>query len=303
MGQDVAYATQHIRNLCGGSQPILVGASDGLRYVVKFTNNQQGPNLLFNESMGSELYQCCGLPVPAWRPLLLTEAFLEKNRSCWMRTDEGIVRPDPGLCFGSLYLGETNRHLLEILPGTSFKRVRNHRNFWLAWLIDICAQHTDNRQAIFQEDGEGQFNAIFFDHGHLFGGPKGEQKLNFQASRYLDPRIYQDVFSMHQVGFAKGLDVRDVDQIWQRCQTLPEKWKTESAHAGLEQCLNRLANATLLQNILDTMVDAHQRTKENGRKQPKSERTPRKPVLRPGVQAARPEHRTISGSLSHPACA
>lgn len=302
-GQDVVYVTQHIRNLCGGSQPVLAEASDGLRYVVKFTNNQQGPNLLFNESMGSELYLSCGLPVPAWKPLLLSESFLEQNPACWMRSPEGIVRPEPGMCFGSLYLEGNGNRLLEILPGTSFKRVRNHRNFWLAWLIDICAQHSDNRQAIFQEDAVGEFTAIFFDHGHLFGGPKGEQRLNFQASRYLDPRVYQDVFSMHHVGFPKGLGARDVDQLWQRCQTLPDKWKTESALDAFEQCLHRLSDVTLLQNILDTMVDAHQRTKGNGRKEPQRERYPSKPVLRSRVQATRPDRSRVSDDFPHPACA
>jgi hypothetical protein len=193
--------------------------------------------------------------------------------------------------------------LLEILPGTSFKRVRNHRNFWLAWLVDICAQHTDNRQAIFQEDAEGQFNAIFFDHGHFFGGPKGEQRLNFQASRYLDPRIYQDVFSMNHVGFKTGSAALDVDKLWQRGQTLPETWKTASALDGFAQCLHRLADATLLQNILDTMVDAHQRTNGYGRKQPQSERYPAVAVLRPGVQAARTGRRSVAQCLPHPACA
>jgi hypothetical protein len=271
-----------------------VEASDGLRYVVKFLNNQQGPNLLFNEGVGAELYRVCGLPVPLWKPLLLSESFLERNPQCWMKTAEGLLRPEPGLCFASQYLGKPGSRLLEILPGMSFKRILNHRDFWLAWLVDICAQHTDNRQAIFQEDAEGKLKAVFFDHGHFFGGPKGELRLNFQASRYLDPRVYQNIFSIHDLGLADGLGALDVDQLWHGCQTLPEEWKTASALDGFARCLHRLTDAKLLQNVLDTMVDAYQRGKGYGSRRNPGERSIHGTVLRPGVQSAGEGRRAVA---------
>jgi len=58
------------------------------------------------------------------------------------------------MCFGSRYLGGEGMRLLEILPGNSFKRVQNHQSFWQAWMIDICAGHVDNRQAIFLEGAQ-----------------------------------------------------------------------------------------------------------------------------------------------------
>ena len=154
LGRNSVRVIRYIRNLRGGSQPILVQASDGLLYVVKFTNNLQGANLCFNEGIGTELYRACRLAVPSWRPLLVTDAFIGRNPDCWMQTPEGRLRPDPGLCFGSRFLGDSGMRLLEILPSTSFKRVRNLKNFWLAWMIDICAHHADNRQALFHEDPE-----------------------------------------------------------------------------------------------------------------------------------------------------
>ena len=63
-----------------------------------------------------------------------------------MQTPEGQLRPEPGMCFGSRYLGEDSTRLFEVLPGNSFRRVRNLQDFWLAWMIDICAGHTDNRR-------------------------------------------------------------------------------------------------------------------------------------------------------------
>jgi hypothetical protein len=116
--RDFVLATRYIRNLRGGSQPILAQASDGLLYVVKFTNNIQGANLPFNESIGTELYRACKLRVPAWKPVLVTDSFLDQNPDCWMQTPKGRLRPDSGLCFGSRFLGGDGIRLLEVLPRT-----------------------------------------------------------------------------------------------------------------------------------------------------------------------------------------
>jgi hypothetical protein len=179
-----------------------------------------------------------------------------------MQTPEGRLRPKSGLCFGSRFLGGDEVRLLEILPGANFKRVRNLKSFWLAWMIDICAYHSDNRQALFLEDGNVWLKAFFVDHGHLFGGPKGEQQPRFLASRYLNPRIYQRVSSQHLLRLQKIAGSLDVDQLWKRIQSLPQIWRTESALCAFSQCLGRLSNAALLRNVLDTMVDAYQRTHE-----------------------------------------
>jgi hypothetical protein len=283
-GKDFALVVEFLQNLRGGSQPILARASDGLLYVVKFPNNLQGVNLPFNESVGTELYRACGLSVPSWKRLLVTDSFLDQNPDCWMQTPEGRLRPKSGVCFGSCYLGRDGATPLEILPGCSYKRISNSESFWLAWLIDICARHADNRQALFLEDGNRGIKAFFFDHGHLFGGPKGEQTLHFMASRYLDSRVYQDVSSQHQLNLLKVIESLDVEKLWQRVQGLPDDWKTESAIDGFKQCLDRLSDYGLLRNIVDTMADAIQRGARSGERKPCAEQW--STVLRIGVQAA-----------------
>jgi hypothetical protein len=298
--KETTRVTKCIRKLRGGSQAILAQADDGLIYVVKFSKNPQGVGLPFNESAGSELYRAYRLAVPSWKPLLVTEAFLEQNQNCWMQTPEGLLKPDAGLCFGSRYLGGDGIRLLEILPGTSFKRVRNHESFWLAWLIDICACHADNRQAIFREDGEGWLDSFFIDHGHLFGGPKGEQRPHFLASRYLDTRIYQDLSSRYCLdapGIAASLDV---DQLWQRVKAFPDEWKTESALDGFELCLGRLSNAELLRNIADTMFEAHQNGIVFGGRTPYVEHG--LSVLRADLQVAHFARRAIGCNAGYVAC-
>jgi len=308
LGQDIVSVTRYIRNFRGGSQPILVEASDGLLYVAKFTNNLQGPNLPFNESAGSELYRACGLAVPSWKPLLIDDAFLDANPDCWMQTPEGRLRPDSGLCFGSRFLGGEGIRLVEVLPGTSFNRVRNRADFWLAWLIDICAGHADNRQAIFVEDADRGLNAFFVDHGHLFGGPNGGKRLHFQASRYLDRRIYEHVASQDIPHFQKVAASLDVDQLWREIHALPEEWKTASALDGLTQCLGRLSTPRLLQGVIETIIDADERAnevicRENEGREYASGRMPPMAVLCAGVQAERLGQRVYGNGARHPVCA
>jgi hypothetical protein len=253
--KDSAFVTRFIRNLRGGSQPILAEASDGFQYVVKFADNLQGPNVLFNESAGSELYRACGVPVPEWRPLRVSDSFLDENPDCWMQTPEGHRRPTSGLCFGSRHLGGKGKRVLEILPSSSFSRVRDLTSFWMAWLVDVCAEHCDNRQAVFEEDSDGWLNAYFIDQGHLFGGPKGELKKNFHASRYLDPRIYGQVTSETLWNIQNVLWALDADSLLKTVEALPADWKQASARDGLERCLQRLTKPLLVQNILETIID------------------------------------------------
>jgi hypothetical protein len=253
--------------------------------------------------MGSELYKACGLAAPKWRPLLVTDSFLDQNPDCWLQTPEGSVRPSSGLCFGSRFLGGEGIRLLEILPGTSFNRVRNHTSFWLAWLIDICAGHCDNRQALFVEDSQGWLDAFFVDHGHLFGGPKGEMRLHFQASRYLDPRIYQRVSSQQLLRFQKIVQSLDVNQLWKRAQTLPDDWKTKSALDAFTQSLSIMSTSNLLQNIVDTMDDTLRKLYVCERiNRPSRKKSPAS-VLRPGVPGTELEHSRMAKINSRIACA
>jgi hypothetical protein len=256
---DFAVATHYVRKMPGSSQPILAEASDGHQYVVKFANNLIGPNLLFNESMGSELYRVFSLPVPRWEPILLTDSFIDRHPGLWMESPNGRLRPTPGLCFGSRFLGEREKPIFEILPDVKFKRIRNRMSFWLAWVIDVCAEHVDNRQAIFFEYFEGWLEAVFFDHGHLFGGPKADTKKGCFASRYLDSRIYPRISSEELLHIKEVLQALDADMLWKRAEAIPREWRRKEAITAFENCLQRISHPRLVQTVLDTINDALKR--------------------------------------------
>lgn len=278
--------TRFIKKLCGGSQPILVEADDGLLYVAKFVDNLQGPNLLFNECAGAELYRACGLQVPSWKPLLLSDEFLDHHSGAWMETERGLRRPVAGLCFGSRYLGAENASLYQILPATAFGRILNRADFWLAWLLDICADHADNRQALFVENSDGRLLPYFIDHGHLFGGAGGNAKTHFIGSRYLDPRIYPQLSSRYLAAVAKRAGSVERAAIRQSLSAVPDEWKTPQAFVRLDRCLQRLTDQALLSNLLDTMVDAVMRRSETDGFAGRYGCRIRTAVLRPRVQPA-----------------
>jgi hypothetical protein len=254
-GEEPAVVIQFIRKVRGGSQAILAKASDGKLYIVKFRNNLQGPNLLFNESMGSELYREAGLSVPNWRLLIVTTELIERNPGCWIQTPEGLLRPQAGLCFGSRFLGEDKGRLFEILPGSGLLRVRNRTDFWLAWLLDVCAGHADNRQAIFCQDSEGFYDAVFIDHGHMFCSPNGNRKPHFVASRYyLDPRVYPNVCSEIIKDLRKRAAGIDCEGLWARVLSLPDEWMTRSAVSNFTESLQILSDSGSIEKVIELIT-------------------------------------------------
>jgi hypothetical protein len=301
--REFVYLSQHLKRLRGGSQPILARASDGLTYVVKFTNNPQGPNLPFNECMGSALYGGCRLSVPEWRPLLVTESFIEQNPACWIQTPEGPQRPSAGWCFGSCFLDRNGFTVTDILPRSSFKRVRNRRSFWLAWMLDICAEHVDHRQALFIDQPDGGWNAFFYDHGHLFGGPEGNSWRHFVVSQYLDPQIYPGV-SSHWIQSLPNAALRlDTDLLWKRAQVLPEEWKTPTALQALSRTLRRLSSLNLLQAVAKTILESLQGSERIEHTEPIYERKQPASVLCSGLPATASNQLAIGSGVGAGDCA
>ena len=292
-GRGLIFLVKFLRRLRGGSQPILAQASDGITYVVKFKSNPQGPNLLFNECAGSELYRAFGLPIPQWQSVYMPEAFIERHPESWIETEEGIRPPAPGLCYASEYVGGT-APLYEILPSARFGDVRNLRDFWLAWLVDICAEHADNRQAAFVRRADGSLRAYFFDHGHLFGGPSGDRQSHFVTSRYLDARIYPSVTPMFLLSLKRAADNLDATRLLQRVEAIPDEWRTAPGFQKVVECLNRLSRESLVANILDTMMDSLGRTSAHDKSECTRWANPVNPVLLSAVRARRRERTALA---------
>lgn len=247
-------ATFFFRKLRGGSQPILVQASDRSFYVVKLPQNPQGPNLLFNESAGSELYHALRLPAPDWKPLLITDDFVDRNPGCWPISKQGAVRPLAGLAFASPFLGTGGHPATDILPQTSHLRIENRIDFWVAWMVDVCAQHADNRQVLFSETDHETIISTFVDFGHMFGGPEGLDDPLPAASRYFDWRIYPWLETEELLDLTQVVKELNPDRLWQNVAHLPDEWKTLPALRAFNHALHCLCSAWFLHEVIHMLV-------------------------------------------------
>lgn len=246
--RDYILVSKFVRTLFGASNPVLVEASDGQRYVIK-----HGGNVPSNEALGTELYWMYGMPVPEWRPLLLTRKFIDENPACWPAFEEGLQSSPAVLCFGSRFLESPQRRCYQILPGSSMTRVHNRSDFWLAWLIDICAGHTDDRQAIFIEQPNRMLQAVFIDHGNMFGGPRANEFPKARASRHLDGRIYPPLTNALIAALHKRAQSVNLDMLHRRLNGIPEQWKHAHSFKLISECVRRLSSRQELIETLDAI--------------------------------------------------
>jgi hypothetical protein len=255
LGGGPVGAALFLNKLRGGSQPVLVGGTNGSLYVLKFKNNLQGPNVLFNEAAGAELFRACGLAVPPWERVVVTEEFLDRNRECWLETSGGEIRPESGWCFGSRFQFSARRRLLTLLPGTYHSRIRNRKSFWTAWFVDVCCDHADRRDAVFLEGRNGLLDALFVDCGHMFGGPDGDRRPRPLASRYFDSRIYPGIASAEAESILRDVRALDADELWKRVRAIPADWQAASALECFARGLDRLRDGTWGQSIMEGLLE------------------------------------------------
>lgn len=232
----------------------MVYGSDGFLFVVKWLDDLTGPNLPFNECMGTELYRVCGLQCPGWVPIWLSDSLIDQNPECWITTADGMRRPKAGWCFGSRFLGLQDAPLREILSGCDFKRIRNRLDFWTARVLDALCEHADNRQALFLEDELGWLDAYFIDHGHFFGGPRGIESPAAATSRYLDKRIYPELSPGDWDQIQSRIAGIDGAALMEAARCLPEEWATPTALLRLERALDRLSDGALRRELRDSLL-------------------------------------------------
>jgi hypothetical protein len=247
---------EFIRKLRGGSSPIVVRASDGYYYVVKFGNNPQDPNVLFNEALGSEVYRGCGLPTADWCPVWVPGSFIQRNYRCRMSMAYGWRKPTAGWCFGSKVLTVDPGCLYDFLPPRDYAHIANRWDFWTAWVLDVLCGHTDHRQALFMKLRSGLFQAFFIDHGHLFGGPDGLlmdshslEPSQYLRPRYLDPAIYAQQAQRDVDNIVKTIQHLDVAKLAHVVRGLPKEWKKELALYRLDLFREQVSNPTRIRSI------------------------------------------------------
>jgi len=164
---------------------------DGRPFVIKCYDNLQGPNVLANEFIGTELMRAVGLPTPPWRFARVSSA-----TKCDLAPDDGPYSKEHNKCglhFGSQVPNPSSQgRLYSFLPSSFVPRVQNRTDFIGALVFDVWSGSQDPRQAIYVEDHRTRtFKAVFIDQGHLFGGPYWLFDGPVGGSLCLDHTVYQ----------------------------------------------------------------------------------------------------------------
>jgi len=120
-----------LRLLPGGSQSVL-GRSNNDHYIVKCPYNQQGPNVLANEFLGTQLMAALGMPTPGW-----CFAQFRIPQDCPQCAERGLLSGHRPLHFASAMLTSISGSLAYFsVPRSHFSRIENRTDFLKAFIFD-----------------------------------------------------------------------------------------------------------------------------------------------------------------------
>lgn len=150
-------AKEVICRLPGGASSLLVKSQYGQLMVLKSASSAQGPNVLANEWLGSQVLELLGLRSRVARPMRLPTSFNKRfERNQYGLAFDFIEHRDDRWCF-------------EWLPSNLLSKLANAEDFVGALVLDCWAGSTDRRQALYVGAPGDWFTAVFIDNGQLFG--------------------------------------------------------------------------------------------------------------------------------------
>ncbi|WP_213803506.1 HipA family kinase [Granulicella sp. dw_53] len=261
-------AVKFVRKMKGGSQSILVQCDDGRFYVVKMIGNPQGANILSNEFLGSAIGAAVGLPVTEGRIIHISNSFLDGEPEAWFESQSGRRRPDAGLHFGSLLVGQPfgSERPNEYFSRSKVSTIANRNRFLGMYILDIWANHQDNRQAIFLPGVDGRSQAFFFiDHGHMFGGPNWIFQERPGGALHLESSIYDSLWNDDIVSSWISHFRKTVPEVLNRIPSIiPARWYNGNLQRLVDTLTHRLARLTeLVEAEATTSRLLMQRSSEN----------------------------------------
>jgi hypothetical protein len=241
----VLSANKYIRKMKGGSQSNLVRANDGRYYVVKMTDNPGGPNVLANEHMGSLIAEAVGLPVAEAKGISLSDSFIDSHPDLWFGLRSGVRRPNSGVHFGSLLVGQTSgaERPTEYIGPSRVNMITNREAFLGMYLLDVWANHQDRRQAILRRTSNDAQEVFFIDHGHMFGGPEWNFKENPSSTLHSEMAVYANLWQDEQIAsWISRFQAIVPEVLTSVAHSMPSQWYKGEIAELIGRLAERLAN-------------------------------------------------------------
>lgn len=247
-------ATQHVRRMRGGTQPHLMGCSDGNYYVVKFPNNPQGARTLANELFCANLAQLLNLPVPPSAVVNVSDDLIQRTRDLSIEMPQGRSVCQAGACFGSQY-PNPEAVIFDSWPKRRIHDVVNLTDFAGMIVFDIWTSNIDFRQVRFVKE-DGCWRVIMFDNSLAFRG--AEWAFCDKPRLVVNPLLYVYEFIDGMSSFDPWLtqvESIEEDELWDATRGIPAQWygsDAKSLRLLLEQLSNRRMRVRELITLLQT---------------------------------------------------
>ncbi len=229
--------------MSGGSQSILVQCSDEKYYVVKMSNNPQGGNTLANETLGSVVVGAVGLPTTTNRIIYISDNFIDSEPALFFDLQFGKQRPSAGIHFGSLFIGQISglNRPMDYIGRSRIHLIANRHVFLGMYILDSWANHQDHRQAILLKNPDNTQEAVFIDHGLMFGGRSWSFNDQPGVSLHLERNVYKGLWREEVVDawishFRKVLP----DVLRSAVSIVPSRWYNGDVDNLVKKLLHRL---------------------------------------------------------------
>jgi len=218
----------------GGTQPHLMLAADGCRYVVKFRNNPIHPRILANDLLATRIALSLGLPMPQAQIIEVSDWLISHTPKLRMHIGERIVPCSGGLQLASLYVADEDDQVIEHLPKTQRLRLTNRRAFALALPFDKWAGNCDNRQAVFvKRNGKPvRYETVFLDQGECFNAAQWSFPDLALMGAYDHDWVYAGVTGWDSFEpVLSRLEAIDATDLWNIAARVPQEWYQHDASA------------------------------------------------------------------------
>lgn len=150
----LAEANLLIRKLKGSTQSVLARCSDGLVYVIKFTNNPLGKEALVGEIIMTRVAKYLRIPVPDWSYISVDRWLIDHTPDVRLEKDGKPIRYSAGIHLGSAtpYSCLGIAQVLSFLPPGFEDRIGDLASFTGALVLDAWVGSMKPRKVIFTKD-------------------------------------------------------------------------------------------------------------------------------------------------------
>jgi hypothetical protein len=224
----IVTAVQHVKRMRGGAQSHLMRCSNGKFYVVKFRNNPQGPKILANEFIFSNIAAILDLSVPTAAVVGVDQWLVDQNPELNIWIPQNIPIPcESGLQYGSEYaIDPVIGRVWDWLGVETLVKVRNQAEFAGILVLDKWMCNLDSRQVVFwRRSIERKYSACFVDHGYCLGAADWEFRDAALRGAFPRNEAYRNITGWDC--FDPWLsDLEDLDEnlIWSAVSCTPPIW-------------------------------------------------------------------------------